>query len=1159
MSDKDSQKNTMGGIPIPGETASSQITTETSADGEAAGKKGGRRPPSRKRAWPIKLAAALALLGLLFFACGYLLVPHLTENALTDKLAKRLQRKVTLAKVEFDPFTLTLTVRNLLIGPQLSGENDRVDPLLSVAAATIDFEFSSLFSGKTVARAFTAEQFFLHLVRQKDGRYNFIQIINDLLAERSTPLRYSVNNISFTESRIIFDDEPTGKTHTIEEIDLAIPSFSNISYQAGQYIKPRFSAKINGSPLNLAGETSMDGETMQASLDLKFEDVDLPRYLPYLPETLRLKIAKGAAEFNGRLVFSLPTQAEARLNLEGEGTITNLAVKDLEGNLNSAEKITFKGSLTPLENRYSFQEIEISGPKLFIDRNRKGNLNFPIPFPGGEDAAANLVVGQLLLHDGVIHFNDRKVQGGFHDTWTDLQLSIKDYNPQGKTPAAFSLSGKGVAKSSLSGQGTILAGPLRAEGLLVVNQMDLGRLSPYAAQFKNLKITGGVATGIESRFTWTPALGASQKTGSFTLSGLSADIRKLTLAREKEEWLRLPVLRLSEAELKTEKKSINLGKIKTENGLLLLSWDKEGAGNWQAATPAGQQPGWDLTLAGLSTSKSTIILRGAGARLPAFEQRLERVDASIQMQDIATKKGIMTLTATTGGSAALSLEGPVQFSPLNAALTCRLEKLPVTALSPLLKGWLKPAVTAGLVQANGTIRLPEETFTGGISISSLAAGLGKNPIFAWQNAYTENFEINLKTMGVDIGHVFIDAPSLRWRREETSSMRAALFHSRPKPAESSSGFAFAIKEVSLNKGTLHFTDLRLAQPYEATVSEINGTITDINGKKESATRVDLNGIHNNKSPVLLTGDFNFFAPVLSADCKIGTSGVALSEISAYVAPVIGYQASAGTLKLVTLLKKQGNEQTTNTQITVSGLQLGAAADGNRLLPLTIALLANEQGDITLDIASSGDTSARDFSFSQGIAKHVQALLTKTGASPFALLGESLQNAAIPSSLAFKAGQTTPDDAHAQGLNSLAEALQRRPGLKLIISGSADLQADRKILFEKLLKQEEERRKKTDAQLSQKIVAAYGKEETNKNVNGKGAAAPEEKILDETSIKKEDLLKLAEERAHGIRQLLVDKLKISPKRLTLGQAKVLGPESQLPGKARVDFTLDRLGQ
>ena len=153
-----------------------------------------------------------------------LLVPYLATSILPKQLTSALNRPATIARAEFNPLTCTLTLHQLIVGPKLSLPDDPVDPLLSAGKISIDLDPKRLLEGE-VACNLSAEHFFLHLVRQKDGGYNLGQVMDDLLpAIPGLPLRFSWQAIRLKNSRLVFDDEQTGKTHQAEDLALTISS-----------------------------------------------------------------------------------------------------------------------------------------------------------------------------------------------------------------------------------------------------------------------------------------------------------------------------------------------------------------------------------------------------------------------------------------------------------------------------------------------------------------------------------------------------------------------------------------------------------------------------------------------------------------------------------------------------------------------------------------------------------------------------------------------------------------------------------------------------------------------------------------------------------------------------------------------------------------------
>jgi len=186
----------------------------------------------------------MLVLALILLIGSPLLVPYLATTLLAEKMAFAMNRPVTIARAEFDPLTCTLTLRHLIVGPKLSKPDDPVDPLLSAGKISIAFAPERLLN-KELACNMNADHFFLHLVRDKDGRYNLGLTMNELLPDGLpvAPLQFSWNSITATNSRLVFDDEQTGKNHLAEEISLSIPP--------GPTSPLGLQAKINGVPITL--------------------------------------------------------------------------------------------------------------------------------------------------------------------------------------------------------------------------------------------------------------------------------------------------------------------------------------------------------------------------------------------------------------------------------------------------------------------------------------------------------------------------------------------------------------------------------------------------------------------------------------------------------------------------------------------------------------------------------------------------------------------------------------------------------------------------------------------------------------------------------------------------------------------------------------------
>lgn len=216
----------------------------------------GPHPPTRRPqrsslwTWLKRIVGLLLGLTLIVGIGSPLLVPYLATTLLPQHLAEALNRPVTIARAEFNPLTGTLTLHQLIVGPKLSNPDDPVDPLLSAATISINLLPERLLNGEA-ACTLGAEHFFLHLVRQKDGGYNLGQVLADLLpALPAIPLRFSCDTFTLSNSRLVFDDEQSGKTYLAENLALA--------GSPGQAGPISLQAKINGISVTLPDAASPD-------------------------------------------------------------------------------------------------------------------------------------------------------------------------------------------------------------------------------------------------------------------------------------------------------------------------------------------------------------------------------------------------------------------------------------------------------------------------------------------------------------------------------------------------------------------------------------------------------------------------------------------------------------------------------------------------------------------------------------------------------------------------------------------------------------------------------------------------------------------------------------------------------------------------------------
>src|SRR5262249_25228305 len=106
--------------------------------------------------------------------------------------------------------------------------------------------------------------------------------------------------------------------------------------------------------------------------------------------------------------------------------------------------------------------------------------------------------------------------------------------------------------------------------------------------------------------------------------------------------------------------------------------------------------------------------------------------------------------------------------------------------------------------------------------------------------------------------------------------------------------------------------------------------------------------------------------------------------------------------------------------------------------LAIAIMKDGDGKINLDVPVEGDVDDPKFRLGKVIWDFIMNLLKKVALAPFALLGGLFGggNTDQLSHIDFVAGTSAGPEAQVQSLTNLAEALTKRPALKLEIRGRA---------------------------------------------------------------------------------------------------------------------------
>lgn len=269
--------------------------------------------------------AIVALFGLL----GYYWLPGFAKSQLEQRLSELLERPVTVQSIEVKPYTLEFAVTGFRVGERADGQ-DAGETFLSFDRLYIDISSESITQRAPVISAVVLDTPHLRVTRDDEQTFNFSDLIDKFSqpSEDDEPALFSVGNIVLNDGHIEWIDRYKSNHQSIAEINFAIPFVANLEKVKADWIKPYFSAKINGAPFLLDGRLRPFSQKREATLALKLTDADLENIVSYLPLPGGIDLLSGRLDTDLEVRFSQSSEEDTAITLTGETVLRNIAIRN---------------------------------------------------------------------------------------------------------------------------------------------------------------------------------------------------------------------------------------------------------------------------------------------------------------------------------------------------------------------------------------------------------------------------------------------------------------------------------------------------------------------------------------------------------------------------------------------------------------------------------------------------------------------------------------------------------------------------------------------------------------------------------------------------------------------------------------------------------------
>jgi hypothetical protein len=320
--------------------------------------------------------------------------------------------------------------------------------------------------------------------------------------------------------------------------------------------------------------------------------------------------------------------------------------------------------------------------------------------------------------------------------------------------------------------------------------------------------------------------------------------------------------------------------------------------------------------------------------------------------------------------------------------------------------------------------------------------------------------------------------------------------------------------------------------------------------------VRLNGRVQPYGVARIRGSIDLNAPANLADITASLRNLRLEAFNPYIAKFAGYRIASGRLSATLRYELRHGRLVGANRLAFENMQLGEKLEQKGLvdlpLELAVALLADSQGRINLDIPVRGSLSDPQFDFGTLIAEALGNVVRKIVSAPFRALARLFGGGADadePGQVAFTPGSARLSPPAEESVAQLAEGLGERPQLAVEVRGGFDPARDLEALRLRAARRDVARAAGVDAApdlSNRKVIAAAerlylrrggeravlrrlreGKESYGRALLAQLAAG--------MSIEPVETQALARERAEAVRLALIEH-GVDPARVSVGEAR-----------------------
>lgn len=745
-----------------------------------------------------------------------------------------------------------------------------------------------------------------------------------------------------------------------------------------------------------------------------------------------------------------------------------------------------------LQGRVHVREIGLQQPYAHIELDAERQLTllqlFDLPESSAEKTTEPakpfpLTLEQVRIEQASLSYADRSLRQPVIIELGDIDFQLREFTLDRPDPATYSLQLEAGDGTRIQTRGEFSLQELSGHGQLEIADLKLASWWPYVREQLPLGLQQGTLQ-LDSNFQL-----ALQPQVQVQVSGLNLQLDNLALAdADQQALLSAAQIQLQQASFDLAAQQVSAAAINVQKLHAPVLIDAKGQLNWEKIAPPASTPAnaaaakpagsdsmqladipWHLSLQQLNVQDSNISLDMRNQPEPV-NLELQAINLQISNFDSRSDDPVqLKLDSRLGDQGTIALSAAVAAQSLAGNATLKTSNIDLRAA----RAWIKPYARIELLSAfldsdlKADFKLQDQlslNASGSLNLKQLHVRdpAQNRDLLKWQALRLEQLSLQQASTGtaLRIDRVRAQQPYARLIINENleTNISQILVPQPDSPATSSSetgNFTFAIGEILVENGSANFADYSLQPHFATAIQKLNGRIGTLASNSKKATPVDITGAVDNHAPVTIRGSLTPFDPLQQLDITTEFKRVELTALTPYSGKFAGYRIQKGRLNMELHYQiNQGQLDASNT-VLLEQLQLGekvSSADAVDLpIRLAVAMLKDTKGNINIQLPVKGDLNSPQFSVMPIVWQTLRNLLARAVTSPFKMLaGIGKAGDKDLGHIPFAAGSAQLGSEAASALNSLAQALQERPMLKLNIEGTSSASFDGPVLAERML-------------------------------------------------------------------------------------------------------------